>query len=92
MSVVVHRNNRTVLATAAVLSVLGVVTATVGALWVAGSLGISAAAASQIVSAIVAGGWALRVVMFTFGAGLIGAIAVTVMWYVTNRGTNVAVA
>jgi hypothetical protein len=70
---------------------LGLTTVFVGALWVAGSLGVSTAAASQIVAAIVAGGWALRAVLIVFGAGIIGAIAATVVWYVSVKGKDVAI-
>jgi hypothetical protein len=80
------------LVTAGLLGLLGLTTVVVGAMWVAGSLGVSTAAASQIVAAIVAGGWALRAVLIVFGAGVIGAIAATVVWYVTTRGKNVAIA
>lgn len=71
---------------------VGTLFAAFGALWVAGSLGISTAAASQIVSAIAAGGWALRAVIIVFGAGLIGAIAATVMWFITTKGQGAAIA
>lgn len=81
----------TVLA-AALIGVTGLTTAAVGVLWVAGSLGISTAAAGQIVRAIEVGGWALAVVMAVFGAGIIGAIMATVRSIVARLGTAVAVA
>ncbi|MGD9959753.1 uberolysin/carnocyclin family circular bacteriocin [Nocardioides sp.] len=74
-----------------ILATLGIATAGVGLAWVAGSLGISASAASQIVSAIMAGGWALTVVMAIFGGGIISAIAATVRWYVVKKGRAVAI-
>lgn len=80
------------LATAGAISVLGLLTVAFGALWVAGTLGISTAAASQIVAAIAAGGWALRAVIIIFGAGIIGAIAATVIAIVTTRGRTAAIA
>ena len=80
----------TVLA-AALIGVTGLATATVGIMWVAGSLGISTAAATQIVRAIEIGGWALAVVMAVFGAGIIGAIVATVRSIVARLGTAVAV-
>ncbi|ALU38632.1 hypothetical protein AS188_01450 [Kocuria flava] len=73
-------------------SSIGTLFAAFGALWVAGSLGISTAAASQIVAAIAAGGWALRAVIIVFGAGVIGAIAATVMWFITTKGKGAAIA
>ena len=86
------RKNGAVLVGAAILSTLGLATAVVGALWVAGSLGISTAAASQIVTAIAAGGWALRAVIIVFGAGIIGAITATVVWYISTKGKTAAIA
>lgn len=70
----------------------GLLAAGVALLWVAGSLGISTAAASQIVDAIMAGGLALSIVMAIFGGGIISAIIATVRWYVTRRGKAIAVA
>ena len=92
MSQIVVKKNGAVLTAAVLMSVMGLVTVTVGALWLAGSLGISTAAASQIVSAIVAGGWALRAVILIFGAGLIGAVTATVLWYVSSKGKAAAIA
>lgn len=78
--------------TALVAATVGLLTAGVSALWVAGTLGISTAAASQIVAAIAAGGWALRVVIAVFGFGIIAAISATVIWLITRRGKAVAIA
>lgn len=80
-----------VLAAAAVVA-LGLATAGVGLLWVAGSLGISAAAATQIVVAIEKGGWALRAVILIFGGGIISAIMATVLAILAAAGTAAAVA
>jgi uberolysin-like cyclical bacteriocin class IId len=88
----VAKRDGMMLAVAAVLGIAGLATVTVGGLWLAGSLGISTAAASQIVAAIVAGGWALRAVIIVFGAGLIGAVAATVLWYVSKKGRAAAIA
>ena len=89
-----NRNtNRKVLGTLAVLVALsGMAFGTVGVSWVAGSLGISASAASQIVAAIMAGGWALTVVIAIFGGGIISAIAATVRYLVIRRGRAIAIA
>lgn len=92
MSRDIMNKNGAVLGTAAVISAVGLALVTVGALWVAGFLGISTAAASQIVAAIVAGGWALRAVIIVFGAGIIGAITATVLWYVSKKGRTAAIA
>lgn len=74
------------------LASLGLSLAMFAGLWVAGTLGISTAAASQIVAAIVAGGWALRAVIIVFGAGVIGAILATVVAIVSRRGRTAAIA
>lgn len=74
------------------LASLGLSLLTFAGLWVAGTLGISTAAASQIVAAIAAGGWALRAVIIIFGAGIIGAIAATVIAIISSRGRNAAIA
>lgn len=86
------RKDGAILVTAGLVSMLGLATVVVAGMWVAGSLGISTAAASQIVAAIVAGGWALRAVIIIFGAGIIGAIAATVIFFVTSKGQGAAIA
>lgn len=86
------KSTPTAFGVAVVLGTLGFLGAGVSLAWVAGSLGISTAAASQIVSAIMAGGWALTVVMAIFGGGVISAIMATVRWYVTRKGKAIAVA
>jgi circularin A/uberolysin family circular bacteriocin len=60
--------------------------------WIAGTLGISASAAGQVLAAIQAGGWALVVVMAIFGGGIISAIIATVRALVVKRGKAVAIA
>ncbi|CUR54889.1 conserved membrane hypothetical protein [metagenome] len=91
MHTLTKRDYASVAVAMAVVS-FGLSVATIGGLWVAGSLGISTAAASQIVAAIVAGGWALRAVIIIFGAGIIGAITATVLWYVSRKGRTAAIA
>ncbi|MCL1840318.1 MAG: hypothetical protein FWF75_01000 [Propionibacteriaceae bacterium] len=60
--------------------------------WIAGCLAISAAAASQIVTAIQVGGWALTVVGIVFGLGIGGAIIATVRGLLAKRLATMAVA
>ena len=84
------KRNKAVL-TAGIIGVTGLAFAGFAMLWLAGSLGISTAAASQIVAAIIAGGWALRAVIIIFGAGLIGAVAATITWIVSVSGRGAAV-
>lgn len=92
MQSVASKRDVGIYALAAVVASIGLTTLAFAGLWVAGSLGISTAAASQIVAAIAAGGWALRAVIIVFGAGIIGAIAATVVWIISNRGRNAAIA
>ncbi len=92
MHAVMSRHNAATYGLVAAVATLGLTAVTFAGLWVAGSLGISTAAASQIVAAIVAGGWALRAVIIIFGAGIIGAIAATVVWLISRRGRNAAIA
>ena len=77
---------------ASIIGLAGLASAGIAMMWVAGSLGISTAAASQIVAAIAAGGWALRAVMIIFGAGIIGAILATVTWIISVSGRGAAIA
>jgi circularin A/uberolysin family circular bacteriocin len=79
-------------AVAVLIATAGLATAGIGVLWVAGSLGISTAAASQIVDAILVGGLALSIVLAIFGAGIIGAITATVRYLAGRLGKAVAVA
>lgn len=60
--------------------------------WIAGSLGVSAAAASQIVSAIEVGGWALVAIGAVFGAGITGAVIATARAMLFRAGKNAAIA
>lgn len=85
---------RTVLpvSAAASIAVLGLVLGGVGIAWVAGSLGISVASASQIVAAVEAGGWALTLVAAMFGFGIGGAIVGTIRWYLSKKARNLAIA
>lgn len=82
----------TAVVVASLIGVAGLTTAGIGLMWVAGTLGVSTAAASQIVSAIEAGGWALAVVMAVFGAGVIGAIVATVRGMLGRMAKSVVVA
>ncbi len=84
------RTTRTALAAA--LAVVGLVTGGFALSWVVGSLGISTAAATQIVDAVMAGGLALTIVMAIFGGGIISAIAATVRYMVAKKGRKVAIA
>jgi hypothetical protein len=79
-------------ATAAALAVAGIFGASLTVSWIAGSLGISAAAASQIVRAIEVGGWALVAIGAVFGAGITGALIATARAILFRVGRAQAVA
>ncbi|SDE21009.1 uberolysin/carnocyclin family circular bacteriocin [Glycomyces harbinensis] len=85
-------SNKALGAVAAMLGTAGLLTAGIALAWVAGSLGLSVAAATQIVNAIMVGGAALAIVMALFGAGIISAIAFTVRSIVLRVGSRAAVA
>ncbi|MGO3886453.1 MAG: hypothetical protein ACTJHU_09155, partial [Mycetocola sp.] len=73
------------------LALAGLIVAGTTAAWVAGSLGISTAAASQIVTAIDIGGAALTAVGIVFGAGIVGAIIGTVRYMLVKKARKVVV-
>lgn len=79
------------LVVASVIGIIGIVFSTVAFGWVAGTLGISAAAASQIVTAIEVGGAALVAVGIIFGAGVVGAIIATVRYLLIKKARHLVV-
>lgn len=79
-------------ATAATLAIAGVFGASLAVSWIAGCLGISAAAASQIVRAIEIGGWALVAIGAVFGGGITGAVIATARGILFRIGRAQAVA
>lgn len=84
--------NIAAIASAGAVAVLGLSVAGFAVMWVAGSLGISAAAASQVVAAIEVGGWALIAIGAVFSAGVISAITATVKWYIAKKTRALAIA
>lgn len=74
-------------ASAALLAVAGVSLA-----WLVGSFGISAAAASQIVTAIEIGGAAVAIITAILGAGVVGLVVSTVVWYLKRKLRTLAIA
>lgn len=91
---ITHINRKAALtaAVAAALGVVGLLGASLAVSWIAGSLGISAAAASQIMQAIEVGGWALVVIGAVFGAGITGALIATARSIALRWGRAQAVA
>lgn len=74
------------------VAVVGLIATGFSPLWIAGSLGISAAAATQIVAAIKAGKNAWTVIAAVAGAGVASAITATVVWIVFNWAVEPVVA
>ncbi len=82
----------TTIAAVAAVAAIGLTIGSVAVAWVVGALGISTAAASQIVNAVQVGGWALTLVGAAFGFGVGSAFVATVRWYITRKGKQIAIA
>lgn len=76
----------------AAVSVVGVAIAGLSLAWLVGSFGLSAAAASQIVTAVEIGGVALAVVSIVLGGGIAGAVISTIVWYLKRKLRKLAIA
>ncbi|MFA4840103.1 MAG: hypothetical protein WC580_00170 [Agrococcus sp.] len=76
----------------AAVSVVGVAIAGLSLAWLVGSFGLSAAAASQIVTAVEIGGAALAVVSIVLGGGIAGAVISTIVWYLKRKLRKLAIA
>ncbi|HIW99498.1 MAG TPA: uberolysin/carnocyclin family circular bacteriocin [Candidatus Nesterenkonia stercoripullorum] len=87
-----NAKNSLTVTTAVSVSVVGLVLGSFAIAWVAGSLGISSAAATQIVNAVQVGGVALALVGAAFGFGVGSALVATIRWYILRKGKRVAVA
>lgn len=88
----VERKGLLTIVAATALGLTGLLGASLAVSWIAGSLGISAAAASQIMQAIEVGGWALVVIGAVFGAGITGALIATARAVALRWGRAQAVA
>lgn len=78
-------------AAVAAVAAVGIFGASLAVSSVAGSLGISAAAAPQIMHPTEVGGWALIVIGTVFGAGITGALIATVRGILFRIGRAQAV-
>ncbi|MGM1028758.1 MAG: uberolysin/carnocyclin family circular bacteriocin [Actinomycetota bacterium] len=87
-----RRARAAVWAASAGVSVVGVAIAGLSLAWLVGSFGLSAAAASQIVTAVEIGGAALAVVSIILGGGIAGAVISTVVWYLKRKLRRLAMA
>ncbi len=79
-------------AASAGVSIVGVAVAGLSLAWLVGSFGLSAAAASQIVTAVEIGGAALAVVSIVLGGGIAGAVISTIVWYLKRKLRKLAIA
>jgi len=85
-----HRQRAWVFPAAAALGVVGLVAGGVAALYVAALFGLSAAVASQIISAVQVGGWVLAVVLAALSGGIAGAVVATARWAIARWGATYA--
>ena len=74
------------------LALVGLVAFAFSSVWVIGSIGLSAAAATQLVRAIEVGGWALAITLTVLGGGISGAIVAAIRWRVMTYGRTIAIA
>ncbi|RAZ33333.1 hypothetical protein DO944_09285 [Microbacterium sp. SMR1] len=74
------------------VAITGLIVTGFSPMWIAGSLGISAAAATQIVAAIKAGKNAFTIIAAVAGAGVASALTATIVWLVFNWAVEPAVA
>lgn len=87
-----RRARAAVWAASAGVSIVGVAIAGLSLAWLVGSFGLSAAAASQIVTAVEIGGAALAVVSIILGGGIAGAVISTIVWYLKRKLRKLAIA
>jgi hypothetical protein len=74
------------------LGLIGLASLSIGAMYIAGVFGLSAAFASQIVNAVQVGGWVLAVVMAAISGGLAATVIATARWAIARWGTAAATA
>ena len=84
------RSQKSAVAVAVTLSVIGIFTAAIGGMIVAGMFGISAALATQIVNAVVVGGWVLAAIFAALTGGIAGLSIVLVRGLITRYGKTIA--
>ena len=87
-----RRARAAVWAASAGVSIVGAALAGLSLAWLVGSFGLSAAAASQIVTAVEIGGAALAVVTIILGGGIASAVISTVVWYLKRKLRRLAMA
>jgi len=77
---------------AGLVSVVGLATAGISAMYIAGMFGLSMTFASQIIAAIAVGGWVLAVVMAAISGGIAAVVIATARWAIFQWGKTVAAA
>jgi len=88
----VNKQSSSALVAAVGLSVVGLVSATIGIAYIAGLFGLSTAFASQIINAVQVGGWVLAVVMAAISGGIAGTVVATAKWAIVKFGEKAAIA
>lgn len=86
------RVSRRSIAIAAGIGVGGLALASISVMYIAGMFGLSTAFASQIVTAVEVGGFALAIVMGLLSGGIATAVIATARWAVSALGKKAAVA
>ena len=86
------QSNRAAVVVAGVLSVAGLATATIGAMYIAGMFSLSTAFATQIVHAVEVGGIALAIVTGLLSGGIAGAVIATTRAAIARWGEKAAIA
>jgi hypothetical protein len=84
--------NRAAVLLAGVLSIAGLATATIGAMYIAGMFGLSTAFASQIVHAVEVGGIALAIVTGLLSGGIAATVIATTRAAIARWGEKAAIA
>lgn len=77
---------------ALVIAVFGIAGATIGAMYIKGMFGLSAAFASQIINAVIVGGWALAAVTAVLSGGFAAVVIGTARWAISRWGAAAAAA
>ena len=84
------KESRRTTALVAGLAMIGLFTATLGAAIVAGMFGISTALASQIINAVILGGWLLGVIFAALTGGIAGLSIALIRGLIARYGRTLA--
>lgn len=92
MHIATSKGRAAVWGASAAVSAVGIAIAGLSLAWLVGSFGISAAAATQIVTAIEIGGAAIAIISAILSAGVVGIVVSTVVWYLKRKLRRLAIA